>query len=55
MIYLRIGLEFPGMRHTSLCASMRQPMVDKVELVVGAKHWALVVETVSLGDVMGQG
>ena len=42
------------MRYTSLGASMRQTMVDKVELMVGAKDRSLVVEAISLGDVVSQ-
>lgn len=33
---------------------MWQTMVDKVELMVGAKDRSLVVEAISLGDVVSQ-
>ena len=34
---------------------MRQTVVDKVELMVGAQDRALVVEAISFGDVVSQG
>ena len=52
--HLVVSLQLPGVSEAPLVSGLRDSMVDEMELVVGAKDWAEAVETIPLGDVVGQ-
>ena len=52
--YLVISLQLPGVRNTSLVSRLGDSMVDEMKFVVRAKDRSEAVESIPLGDVVGQ-
>ena len=52
--HLLVSLQLSGVSEAPLVPGMRDPVVDEMEFVVGAKDRAEAVKTIPLGDVVGQ-
>ena len=52
--HLLVSLQLPGVSEAPLVPGMRDPVMDEMEFVVGAKDRAEAVKTIPLGDVVSQ-